>query len=445
MTPEHLNGLYTLGISNIKLGLSNIQRLLEKLGDLHKNPKIIHFAGTNGKGSTLVTLETLLLKSGYTVGSTTSPHLISFNERFRINGVSVDDESLGKAFLEVCNACGIDPDRFKETASKGTIQPTFFEFAIALAFVLFRMFQVEYILLETGLGGRLDATNVIKNPLACVLTRIDIDHQEYLGETLEEITNEKLGIVKEGATIFVAKQQQSVRQQVLEYCEKRNATVQCFENDFGYRRKSDRTQFYGNNCGDQEIGLYQLSTDFIGLQGEHQKENVSTALALYYHIVSQERLLPESEIIDSLQTLRWDARLQYLNREKTVLLDGAHNESGMQALIQFLKQNHKDQQVLFALCWMQEKRFLEILEQELSSDQVTFQPLEMKFERAMKGDGIRQELETKGFSVHPTLSVTNLVKDYKNGDLPKHDLLVIAGSLYLAGEFLEVWNTDTSQ
>jgi len=236
LTPKHLEELYSLGMSNIKLGLSNIKRILSGLDNPHNHPRIIHFAGTNGKGSTLVVLEKLLLKSGYTVGSTISPHLVKFNERFRIDGKSIDDHFLDLAFLEICQVCKIDPENFAESAQKSEIRPTFFEFSIAIAFLLFSWKKVDFILLETGLGGRLDATNVVLNPLACVLTKIAIDHQEYLGDSIEEITQEKLGIVKKEAKVFVANQDKKVKILIDKYFNKNNIKYKKSPDDFGFRQ-----------------------------------------------------------------------------------------------------------------------------------------------------------------------------------------------------------------
>ena len=180
MSPLQLSKLFSLQSDKIKFGLDNIRNLLERLGNPQDNQKIIHFAGTNGKGSTLITLEKLLIKSGFKTGSTISPHLISLNERYRINSEIINDQDLTFAFEQVKKVCILDDD-LSPISKTSSLKPSFFEFSLAMAFVIFRLKKVDYILLETGLGGRLDATNIIKNPLACVITKIDIDHTEYLG------------------------------------------------------------------------------------------------------------------------------------------------------------------------------------------------------------------------------------------------------------------------
>ncbi|PCI30283.1 MAG: hypothetical protein COB67_02065 [SAR324 cluster bacterium] len=438
MTPEHLDALYTLGISNIKLGLSNIRQILDAMGNPQRHPQIIHFAGTNGKGSTLVTLETLLLQSGYSVGSTVSPHLISFNERFRINGISVEDASLDEAFFAVCRACGIDASDFRETAQKSRIRPTFFEFAIAMAFFLFRKYQVEYILLETGLGGRLDATNVVEDPLACVLTRIDFDHQEFLGNSLPEITGEKLGILKGKTPVFVAYQREEVTKQILEVCYEQGAPCLLANREFGFRDQEESLTLYlrSEDQAEPEGGInHQLKTNSLGLLGDHQKENITTALALYWSLVPAANLLDQEQLRSCLQGLHWPARLQYLNEDKSLLIDGAHNASGMKSLLEFLNKAHKDQKILFAVSWLEHKEFLAVFEQ-LNPQSVSFQPLEMKMDKAKDISQIYQLLQKQGFLVAPPMTVLEFTEQLDQDSLPERDLLVVAGSLYLIGEFL---------
>ncbi len=442
MSPAYLDFLYRLGEFNIKLGLNSIRTMLSRLGDPHIHPRIIHIAGTNGKGSTLVTLESLLLESGYTTGSTISPHLISFNERFRINGQAVTDVKLDQAFRHVCRACEISLDLSQPGSQDGKLNPTFFEFALAMAFVLFKEAEVDYIILETGLGGRLDATNVVERPLACVLTRIALDHQEYLGNTIEQITLEKLGILKENVPVFVAPQLSEVKRTIKVHCESNgNKAYGCPEDFFVAKRDNDICfSFNASICPGQNSisGWQEMNLSQTGLLGEHQFENILTALAVYRYVVKADKRLNEEAMIQTIEKLKWPGRLQYLSGEKEILLDGAHNASGMNALLTYLTIQVPDKRILFAIGWMKEKDLLSVFDTFQISNWV-FIPVEIDNDRSEKGTIVSQALINKQFPVLACRDTKLLVKNEINGTLPEHDLLVVAGSLYLVGEFLEIW------
>jgi len=442
VSPAYLDFLYSLGEFNIKLGLHTIRTMLSRLGDPHLHPRIIHIAGTNGKGSTLATLERLLLESGYTTGSTISPHLISFNERYRINGQAVTSERLDHAFRCVCRECDISLDLSQSGSRDGKLNPTFFEFALAMAFVLFEDSGVDYILLETGLGGRLDATNVVEQPLACVLTRIALDHQEYLGNTIEQITLEKLGILKKSASVFVAPQQKEVSRTIQSYCESKGHTAYWCPKDFFMESGASGTFFsFSRSICSRSSNSLDWRRIFLsrpGLLGEHQYENIMTALAVYQYIVTADKQLNEKTIIRTIANLKWPGRLQYLGKAGKILLDGAHNASGMHALLTYLTTQASEKRILFALGWMKNKNLLSVFD-TFRFKNLIFVPVEIDNKRSEKGANISRALINKKWSVLPSRKTQSLVKNEIDGILPDHDLLVVAGSLYLVGEFLTAW------
>ncbi|MBU2514442.1 hypothetical protein KJ966_24165 [bacterium] len=415
--------------------------MLTKLDNPHLHPRIIHIAGTNGKGSTLVTLEKLLLDSGFSTGSTISPHLISFNERFRINGVAVEDPELDKTFEEVCQACDIDLSLKHASSRDGTISPTFFEFSIAMAFVLFRRFAVDYILLETGLGGRLDATNVVPTPLACVLTRIAIDHQEYLGNTIEEIVQEKLGILKQGSPVFAASQEENVRYQIVNYCKQQDIKVFYSPVHFGYRvLKNGSTDYYHtvNNGRISEVDGFSAKICNQALIGEHQKENTATAIAVYRSIVPKDHILNNYNFEKSLNSVIWSGRLQYLGKERKILIDGAHNSSGFQRLLHYLNTNHAADRILFAIGWKKDKHlFSDMSQSELRRFQ--FLPLQMESEYSETVEEILNTLKDNGLNTLESITVSKLLDRIEGHLMKQYDLIVVSGSLYLVGEFLKFW------
>ena len=197
-----------------RLGLDRVRELLAKLGDPQKQLKFVHIAGTNGKGSTAAMLASILGKAGYRTGLYTSPHLLRYNERFRVNGEEVSDQALADA-----------TERVKLAAETMADAPTQFELVTAIAFCLFQEAKCDIVVLEVGLGGRLDATNIIDTPEAAVITRIGLDHTEILGDTVEAIASEKAGIVKPGGAVVLGDQDPRVRGVVEAVCRKAGAEL----------------------------------------------------------------------------------------------------------------------------------------------------------------------------------------------------------------------------
>lgn len=446
MDSAYLNFLYRLGEFNIKLGLDTIRSILERLGHPHQHPRIIHIAGTNGKGSTLKTLESLLIASGFTTGSTISPHLITINERFRINGTPVDDDGLNNAFREVCRQCDIPLDLSSPVSLDGAIRPTFFEFSLAMAFVLFESAGVDYILLETGLGGRLDATNVIEKPLACVITRIAMDHQEYLGSSIEAIVGEKLGILKKGSPVFVAPQDGIVSRLIRSRCE--SGGFKYFTSPEDFYREDGKNGL--NISVKTDDGLQVLPGEFstvsiqhVGLHGEHQKDNILTAMAVYLKSVPREFQLEFRDLEQVIEHLEWPGRLQYLKTSGDILLDGAHNASGMQALLDYLSVSHDGEQIILAVGWMKDKNLFGDIDLSRHKN-ITFLPVKIDNDRAEKMKTMVLELQSYSVTVLSGTTCPELVSAKRGGSLPDHDLLVVAGSLYLVGVFLERWQDSDS-
>lgn len=447
MDPSYLDFLYGLGEFNIKLGLETIRTMLDRLGNPHRHPRIIHIAGTNGKGSTLITLERLLIESGFSTGSTISPHLISINERFRVNGRSVAEDDLNEAFREVCRACGIPLDLSSPVSADGLVRPTYFEFVQAIAFVLFNRAGVDYMLLETGLGGRLDASNVVEKPLACVITKIAMDHQEYLGDTITAIAREKLGILKADSPVVLAPQIDSVHELVERHCESQGFDLYCSPRDFFRERHAGGTRigirdFTRNESESAGVLFFQVNE--TGLPGEHQKDNIMTALATYLHTVAPACQLNETGVAEVLKHLHWPGRLQYLGNAEDVLLDGAHNTSGMVAMMDYLEATHGDQTILFATGWMTNKDLVSAFDHPLCQ-RMRFIPIEIDSHRAIKRKCIRHALRSRNLAVLEGGSCAELVKRKQSGRLPEHELLVVAGSLYLVGEFLDFWQKEIDE
>ncbi|MDO4720679.1 MAG: Mur ligase family protein, partial [Peptostreptococcaceae bacterium] len=255
----YISSTYPLGI---KLGLENIERLLERLGNPQEKMRIIHVAGTNGKGSTCAFLSSMLTEAGFRVGLYTSPYLEVFNERIRINGENIGNEVLALAATKVRRVV-------EELTSEGYPHPSEFEVTTAIGFVCFEMEKAEIVVLEVGLGGRFDATNAVKHPLITVITSVSIDHVQFLGDTLGKIAFEKAGILKPGVPLVLYPQEAEAEEEILRVAGEKKVPVTKVETG-SIRIKESSLQ--GQRIDARVLG--ELFSDLeIGLLGEHQTKN----------------------------------------------------------------------------------------------------------------------------------------------------------------------------
>jgi dihydrofolate synthase / folylpolyglutamate synthase len=285
-----IDWLFGTQYRGVKLGLDNVRRLLAAMGDPQDGLGFIHVAGTNGKGSVCAMIDSIYRAAGFRTGLFTSPHLVRFNERIQINGRPIDDEDVAEGIRRVRSF--IDEEH----------HPTFFEITTALAFDYFRRYEVDLVVLETGLGGRLDATNLV-HPLVSVLTSIDMDHQKWLGETLGEIAAEKGGIIKQGVPVVSGPQFSEVRTVLEQIAAERSAPISYAENPIE--------------------GL------FIGLAGSHQRVNAAIAVnAVRSAGIQTDR----QSVKEGLANVYWPGRFQRVN-DRTVL-DGAHNPAATKCVVE---------------------------------------------------------------------------------------------------------------
>lgn len=329
LNPEiaaHLNALNNPALPSIDLSLERMRALLNALGNPEqKLPPVIHLAGTNGKGSTLAFLRAIYEAEGYRVHAYTSPHLVSFNERIVLAGSPIDDAALLALLKQVAGAAA-------------NIPVTFFEATTALAFIAFANQAADVVLLETGLGGRLDATNVVAQPLATVITPIDYDHMEFLGETITKIAAEKAGIIKRGVPCFVGAQQYEAQVVFENVAQKRDAALILHGRDWQYA--ADGAHIVVSHAG------HQWHLPQPALVGAHQCHNAALASVVATSLAA----LPvtDAAITSGITHARWPARLQKLNHgplvkawgeRGEVVLDGGHNPSAAHALAAWLEAN----------------------------------------------------------------------------------------------------------
>ena len=335
--------LDNLQFFKIKLGLDSMAMFLEELGRPQDSLRFVHVAGTNGKGSTAATLLAMLAAAGYRVGLYTSPHLSSVRERFRINDEYIAPEDFA-----------LQAGRIQEILQGRQI--TYFEFTTALALLWFESRQVDLAIMEVGLGGRLDATNVI-TPLVSIITNVSMDHEAYLGHTLEAVAGEKAGIVKDGVVVVSAAGQDEedregvVQRVVEETCRVRRAPLYLYGRDFTVERETDGSWSYWSM---QRRGRCRVRKTLAGLlprlKGEYQRQNAGLALAAVELLADHGFAVSDEASRTGLSQVNWPGRLEYFTlpvRQKTpedsrtYLLDGAHNPAGVASLVQALEQAFK--------------------------------------------------------------------------------------------------------
>jgi dihydrofolate synthase/folylpolyglutamate synthase len=309
---EALAWLFGTQLFGIKLGLDNIQRLLTALRVPAPEQRVIHVAGTNGKGSVCAMIDSISRAADYSTGLFTSPHLVSFRERIQVNGEMIGENEVARGLTSI-----------RDLVRDWDPHPTFFEIATALALLHFREARCEILVLETGMGGRLDATNAV-TPVVSVLTPIDFDHQKWLGSTLEEIAAEKAGIIKLGVPVVSAAQLPAAEAIVRRTAAERGAPL--------------------------EIVLDGYDASPIGLTGAHQSRNAALALAA---LRAAEISLTPAAVQEGLTLVQWPARFQ--RWDERITLDGAHNPAGAQALAQTWRETFGDERAAIVLAVLNDK------------------------------------------------------------------------------------------
>ncbi len=322
---SYLTSLYSLQRRGIKLGLEHTKDLLKFFDNPHEKFLTIHVAGTNGKGSTCAYIERILRYSGYKVGIYTSPHLLNFNERIRVDGIPISDQDI-VSFLD---------NGFEEINKIGS---TFFEVTTVMAFDYFNKNKVDIAVIETGLGGRLDATNVI-SPVISVITSISMDHMEILGDSIEQIAKEKSGIIKEKTPLFVYQQDTSILDVFKKKAISHNTEVKISKIPKNIRVTSRGTQFTLH------------SQDYtIPLFGSHQARNAALAIDVVSHFDSK---IKDDIIYNALKTVFWPGRMQKVRQK--IFYDVSHNKKGMEKTLQTLKELYPNEDIHGLLCLKKDK------------------------------------------------------------------------------------------
>lgn len=423
---DSLQRLYARTAHGIKLGLDVETNLLHRMGNPHLRMPHVHVAGTNGKGSVCAMLEAVLRSAGYRTALYTSPHLVRFNERIRVSGRCISDEELAGLFNEVEQL-----DR-ELAAAPGGRQATFFEFATALAFEHFRRQKAELAVLETGLGGRLDATNVVM-PLVSVITRIDIEHTQYLGKTLAEIAAEKAGIIKPGRTVICGSMPDEARDVIRRTAAERRATLILVEDAVSVRRVSQDLRGQKLKI---ETPAQSYGTVVLPLPGKYQLENVALAVAAAQYINDTSPFVVRDDALkNGLKSVRWPARCQVLSEDPLVILDVAHNPNGARALAESLRELAKGKELGLIVGLLSDKDCRGVMTPFASLAKKCW-AVQIQNERAMPLDQLLACIRSVGLDAAggPLSQALAEAREWARG---RKGAVCIAGSLFLAGEVLQ--------
>lgn len=407
---EYIHSVEWLGS---RPGLSRTQELLEKLGNPERGMKFIHVAGTNGKGSTCAMLDSILREAGYKVGLYTSPFIVRFNERMRINGESISDEELAELVSVI-----------QQIADAMEDKPTEFEMITAIAFLYYNRHACDVVVLEVGMGGRLDSTNVIESPLVSVITGIALDHTAVLGDTVSAIAAEKAGIIKSGRPVVYGGRDDIAFDVIAEKASETSSSLARVKHNAIDVKTMDVT---GTVFGYDGVNDIKLS-----LCGSYQPENAATVIETVRKLNENGFCVSEDAMRNGFAKTKWSARFELLNHEPIVIFDGSHNIQGITAATNSIKQFFGDDKVLLLMGVLADKDYRDMVGilAPLASRVFTVAP---PSPRALASDALAKVFSEFGVDAlaFDTIEegVSAAFAEAKTQNMP----LVMLGSLYMYG------------
>lgn len=391
------------------LGLKSIKNLMHELSDVQEKQKIIHIAGTNGKGSAGAFIECALMEAGCKVGRYTSPAVFEPLEVFRVNGNNISREDYAAMFSLVKNAC----DRM---VKKGMEHPTIFEVETALAFLYFEKEKCDYVLLEAGMGGRTDATNLIKHPVCSVLTSISMDHMQFLGKTLEEIAYAKVGIIKEGCPVVTAEQKPEAMQVIKTEAARRHAEVHV----------SDMSKIEIKEMSLEKLLFFYpgMGNVVLHLTGTYQIENAALAATALREVLK----ISDEHILSGLKKTVWHGRFEVIGRNPLFLIDGAHNEDAAVKLRASLENYFTNIPITYIIGMFADKEHEKVLKimLPLASRVYTVTP---DNPRAMQAETLAEEAEQIGADAAACSSVRQAAALAEENARREGGIVIAFGSL----------------
>lgn len=405
----------------MRLGLDNIKKLLELLGDPQNNLKIIHVAGTNGKGSTCSFISSILKESGYKVGLYTSPFLETFTERIRVNGENIREEEVGKIVSLI-------KEKIEIMVSEGYSYPTEFEIVTAMAFYYYNQEKVDFVALEVGLGGRYDATNVIDKPVVSAITSISLDHTGILGDTLAKIAFEKGGIIKEDCPTIVYPQQEEASEVIKNICaEKKSKYIECDFKNIEIKSSNINSQIYNCNINGKELRDLEIK-----LIGDHQIKNSIVALNVIEYLNDIKITnISEENIRKGLLETKWPGRIEKISENPMFIIDGAHNEEGAKSLANSIDKYFENKNKILVIGMLEDKDIESVLDLLIPkfNNVITTTP---DNPRAIDANKLKEKIERYNIEVTCKPNIKEAV-DYALEISNKDDVIISAGSLYMIG------------
>ncbi len=404
------------------LGLDNMKHLLAKLDNPQDKLSFVHIAGTNGKGSTLAYISTILKEAGYKVGRYISPTIRDYRERIQYNGRMIGKKDLGHYVECVKAAC----DTMVE---EGFSHPTPFEVETAIGFLYFLDKKCDIVVLETGLGGRLDATNVIKTTITSVITSVSMDHMGFLGDSIEEIAREKCGIIKPGVDVVSAAQKETVEQVIIEECEKLNCNLNVVntENIAGIKYGIEKQRFNYKEYKNLEITL----------AGVNQIENAALAVEVISSLAQRGFPVKEKDLRAGLLKTEWHGRFQVLSKRPYFIVDGAHNEDAAKKLAESVRFYFTNKRIIYIMGVLRDKEYEKVIEHTHSYADFIITVTPPENPRALHAYDLAQAVRnfqpnvTAADSLEEAVEMAYLLSD-------KESIIMTFGSLSYLGRIMDI-------
>ena len=411
---QALNYIHSVNWTFCKPGLERITALCQALGNPQNKLRFIHVAGTNGKGSTSAMLATILQKAGYRTGLYTSPYIRTFCERIRVDGENIPEDKLAQL-----------TEQIRPIADAMEDKPTEFELITALAFAYFAESQCDVVVLEVGLGGRLDSTNVIENTLLSIITGIDFDHTALLGNTIEEIAYEKAGIIKTGRPVLFGGGEGAARKTVLQVAKEKEAPLYLVDRA-SYKEKSATL--------DGTVFDYSHYTNLhLSLLGAYQPYNATLVLTAIDLLKQNGLVIDETAVREGLAAVRWPARFELLSRDPVIIYDGGHNPEGVRAAVASIKTYFEGQRVNILSGVMADKDKSEMIE-TMKTVAVRAFAVTPNNSRALAAEEYAAQLASHGIPSTAYTSVAEGVRAAIESSKKEGVPLICLGSLYLYEE-----------
>ena len=423
---EFLDEIFAKTAIDRKLELCHIKGFLNAVGNPEKKLRAVHIAGTNGKGSTAAAVESILFAHNLKVGLNTSPHLVNYQERFRINKKEVLREKIKNLY-----------EQYRDLHNK--YDTTYFEISTSIAFQLFSQEKVDYAIMEVGLGGRLDAT-VLVNSVITAITNIDYDHTKTLGNTLPKIAKEKAGILKPNIPVVLGKMRPTPQNTIIKAAKKKDCPIVDFQKEV----KISNVRL-NENGGNYDIDIPKLDIHYrnmkCNLVGRHQIDNTGLAVLIVAALFHKDGVkLNEEKVRAGLNSIIWKGRLQKISDSPKIIIDGAHNPDGIKALVYNLKHIYEYKKLIAVIGVLYDKDFKSMIKQ-LSSIVDLFVICKSHSHRAAEIETLSKEVRKykKPFILENDINLA-LAKAKEFAD--KDDLICVTGSLYTIGEVMKIENRE---